>query len=283
MSITRKQSGIFAETMIRRGSDVFQLHKNGDFGLVNNNGEFKAIYRYDPSKVEGSGEVVWEQSVDNLVSHNQKLKYKTHLSNYLYQTLQPIIKNILSSGLTGNKKIDAILKSDKYRKYLQNREIEIERFTFNDEELKVSAGSTGFVNHRKIPFYTQEELLALHEEVRQLAVNEPKAKVHKPYKKKKLIEDKYNEYVVAYDKYDRDFKRLGVLWKWKIMHDGIRQGYGEDEIYTEIMRPIDSRLQATRHRDNIVNQIHTIAYELEQKKNDLENLDPRVTEIHVYL
>ena len=283
MSITRKQSDIFAKTMIRRRSEVFQLHKNGDFVFANKNGVFMTLYKYDPSKVVGGGEVVWEQSVDNLVKHNPKLKYKTHLSNYLYHTLQPFIKGITNSGLTGNSKIDAILKSDKYRKYLQNKEIELDSLVFNDEGLKVTAGSTSFVNHRKTPFYTQEELLALHEEVRQLAINEPKAKVHRPYEDKKLIMEKYSDYEIAYDKYDRDFKRLGELWQWKVTHDGIRQGYGDDEVYTEIMQPINFRLQAIINRNNIVHQIHTIAYGLEKKKNDLENLDPRVTEIHVYL
>lgn len=281
MSITRKQSEIFAETMIRKGSDVFQLHKNGDFGLVNNNGEFKAIYRYDPSKVEGSGEVVWGQSVDNLVSHNQKLKYKTHLSNYLYQTLQPIIKNILSSGLTGNKKIDDILQSEKYKNYLQNNHIEIETYENNDEQIRISTGSTGFTNHTKFKYYTKEELLSLHEEVRQLAVNDSRATIHRPYKKKKFIEENYEQYDDAYRSYLKDFRRLGQLWEWKLSNDGIRQGYGNDDVYKEVILPIEFRLQGLRYNNRVIREINTLVHELNKIKRNLE--DPSFSGIHVYL
>lgn len=281
MSITRKQSEIFAETMIRKGSDVFQLHKNGDFGLVNNNGEFKAIYRYDPSKVEGSGEVVWGQSVDNLVSHNQKLKYKTHLSNYLYQTLQPIIKNILSSGLTGNKKIDDILQSEKYKNYLQNNHIEIETYENNDEQIRISTGSTGFANHTKFKYYTKEELLSLHEEVRQLAVNDSRATIHRPYKKKKFIEENYEQYDDAYRSYLKDFRRLGQLWEWKLSNDGIRQGYGNDDVYKEVILPIEFRLQGLRYNNRVIREINTLVHELNKIKRNLE--DPSFSGIHVYL
>src|SRR5699024_5722262 len=120
--------------------------------------------------------------------------YKTHLSNYLYKQINTILENNTSNNLTGNAQIDAILKSEKYQRYLQNDPIELKKYINDGEALVVSNDSTGFAYHTKQKFYTKQELLTLWEEVRSTAYASPKAKLKRPYKKKDYIESNYSVY-----------------------------------------------------------------------------------------
>ena len=280
MSITRKQANILATSMVNNPTKVYQLHKNGDFGVVDD-GLFRPLYRFSPKSSGDKNELVWQQSVESLVEQEPKLKFKTHLTEYLYRVLTPKIKGIKTLALTGNEKIDVILKSEKYNNYLLNDRIEIETYINNEEQIRISTGSTGFANHEKFKYYTKEELLSLHEEVRQLAVNDSRATIHRPYKKKKFIEENYEQYDDAYRRYLKDFRRLGQLWEWKLSNDGIRQGYGDDDVYKEVILPIEFRLQGLRYNNRVIREMNTVVRELNQIKRNLE--DPSFSGIHVYL
>lgn len=280
MSITRKQAKLLATSMVNNPTKVYQLHKNGDFGVVDD-GLFRTLYRFAPNSKGDKYELVWQQSVESLVEQEPKLKFKTHLTEYLYRVLTPKIKGIKSLALTGNEKINVILKSEKYNNYLQNDRIEIETYINNEEQIRISTGSTGFANHEKFKYYTKEELLSLHEEVRQLAVNDSRATIHRPYKKKKFIEENYEQYDDAYRSYLKDFRRLGQLWEWKLSNDGIFQGYGDDDIYKEVILPIEFRLQGLRYNNSVIRKMNTVVRELDQIKWTLE--DPSFSGIHVYL
>ena len=280
MSITRKQAKLLATSMVNHPTKVYQLHKDGDFGVVDD-GLFRTLYRFAPNSNGDKYELVWQQSVESLVEQEPKLKFKTHLTEYLYLVLTPKIKEIKSRGLTGNEKINAILKSEKYNKYLQNNRIEIETYENNEDQIRISTGSTGFANHTKFKYYTKEELLSLHEEVRQLAVNDSRATIHKPYKKKKFIEENYEQYDDAYRRYLKDFRRLGQLWEWKLSNDGIRQGYGDDDVYKEVILPIEFRLQGLKYNNRVIREINTVVRELNQMKRNLE--DPSFSGLHIYL
>lgn len=280
MSITRKQAKILATSMANNPTKVYQLHKNGDFGVVRDE-RFIPLYIFAPNSKEDRGELAWQQTVESLVTKNPKLKYKTHIAKYLYQVLTPLIKEIKSGGLTGNAKIDEILQSEKYNTYLQNERIEIETYVNNEEQISISAGSTSFANHKKHTFYTKEELLSLHEEVRELAVNDERATVHKPYKKKKFIEESYELYEEAYEQYEQDFTKLRNLWDWKLTNDGIRQGYGDDGIYKEVILPIEFRLQGLKYNNRIIREVNTVVRELNQMKRNLE--DSSFSGLHIYL
>lgn len=280
MSITRKQAKILATSMVNNPTKVYQLHKNGDFGVVDD-GLFRPLYRFAPNSNGDKNELVWQQSVESLVEQEPKLKFKTYLTEYLYRVLTPKIKGIKTLALTGNEKIDVILKSEKYNNYLLNDRIEIETYINNEEQIRISTGSTGFANHTKFKYYTKEELLSLHEEVRQLAVNDSRATIHRPYKKKKFIEENYEQYDDAYRSYLKDFRRLGQLWEWKLSNDGIFQGYGDDDVYKEVILPIEFRLQGLRYNNSVIRKMNTVVRELNQIKRNLE--DPSFSGIHVYL
>ena len=280
MSITRKQAKILATSMVNNPTKVYQLHKNGDFGVVDD-GLFRPLYRFAPNSNGDKYEIVWQQSVESLVEQEPKLKFKTYLTEYLYRVLTPKIKGIKTLALTGNEKIDVILKSEKYNNYLLNDRIEIETYINNEEQIRISTGSTGFANHEKFKYYTKEELLSLHEEVRQLAVNDSRATIHRPYKKKKFIEENYEQYDDAYRSYLKDFRRLGQLWEWKLSNDGIFQGYGDDDVYKEVILPIEFRLQGLRYNNSVIRKMNTVVRELDQIKWTLE--DPSFSGIHVYL
>lgn len=280
MSITRKQANILATSMVNHPTKVYQLHKNGDFGVVDD-GLFRPLYRFAPNSNGDKYELVWQQSVESLVEQEPKLKFKTHLTEYLYRVLTPKIKGIKTLALTGNEKINYILKTEKYNNYLLNDRIEIETYINNEEQIRISTGSTGFTNHTKFKYYTKEELLSLHEEVRQLAVNDSRATIHRPYKKKKFIEENYEQYDDAYRSYLKDFRRLGQLWEWKLSNDGIRQGYGNDDVYKEVILPIEFRLQGLRYNNRVIREINTLVHELNKIKRNLE--DPSFSGIHVYL
>lgn len=266
--------------MVNNPTKVYQLHKDGDFGVVDD-GLFRTLYRFAPNSNGDKYELVWQQSVESLVEQEPKLKFKTHLTEYLYRVLTPKIKGIKTLALTGNEKINAILKSEKYNNYLQNDRIEIETYINNEEQIRISTGSTGFANHTKFKYYTKEELLSLHEEVRQLAVNDSRATIHRPYKKKKFIEENYEQYDDAYRSYLKDFRRLGQLWEWKLSNDGIRQGYGDDDVYKEVILPIEFRLQGLKYNNRVIREMNTVVRELNQIKRNLE--DPSFSGIHVYL
>ena len=280
MSITRKQAKLLATSMVNNPTKVYQLHKNGDFGVVDD-GLFRPLYRFAPNSNGDKNELVWQQTVENLVEQEPKLKFKTYLTEYLYRVLTPKIKGIKTLALTGNEKIDVILKSEKYNNYLLNDRIEIETYINNEEQIRISTGSTGFANHEKFKYYTKEELLSLHEEVRQLAVNDSRATIHRPYKKKKFIEENYEQYDDAYRSYLKDFRRLGQLWEWKLSNDGIFQGYGDDDVYKEVILPIEFRLQGLRYNNSVIRKMNTVVRELDQIKRNLE--DPSFSGIHVYL
>lgn len=280
MSITRKQAKMLATSMVNNPTKVYQLHKNGDFGVVDD-GLFRPLYRFAPNSNGDKNELVWQQSVESLVEQEPKLKFKTYLTEYLYRVLTPKIKGIKTLALTGNEKIDVILKSEKYNNYLLNDRIEIETYINNEEQIRISTGSTGFANHEKFKYYTKEELLSLHEEVRQLAVNDSRATIHRPYKKKKFIEENYEQYDDAYRSYLKDFRRLGQLWEWKLSNDGIFQGYGDDDVYKEVILPIEFRLQGLRYNNSVIRKMNTVVRELNQIKRNLE--DPSFSGIHVYL
>lgn len=280
MSITRKQAKLLATSMVNNPTKVYQLHKDGDFGVVDD-GLFRPLYRFAPNSSGDKYELVWQQSVESLVEQEPKLKFKTHLTEYLYRVLTPKIKGIKTLALTGNEKINAILKSEKYNNYLLNDRIEIETYINNEEQIRISTGSTGFANHEKFKYYTKEELLSIHEEVRQLAVNDSRATIHKPYKKKKFIEENYEQYDDAYRRYLKDFRRLGQLWEWKLSNDGIFQGYGDDDVYKEVILPIEFRLQGLRYNNSVIRKMNTLVHELNKIKRNLE--DPSFSGIHVYL
>ena len=280
MSITRKQAKLLATSMVNNPTKVYQLHKNGDFGVVDD-GLFRPLYRFAPNSNGDKYELVWQQSVESLVEQEPKLKFKTYLTEYLYRVLTPKIKGIKALSLTGNEKIDVILKSEKYNNYLLNDRIEIETYINNEEQIRISTGSTGFANHEKFKYYTKEELLSLHEEVRQLAVNDSRATIHRPYKKKKFIEENYEQYDDAYRSYLKDFRRLGQLWEWKLSNDGIHQGYGDDDVHKEVILPIEFRLQGLRYNNSVIRKMNTVVRELDQIKWTLE--DPSFSGIHVYL
>lgn len=279
VKLTKNAVDKIADAMVSYPRDQAVLYETGEVGIERGGRYLLVAKGLTPRKEEPKE--LWRKDVIDLVELvNPKLKYKTHLSKYLYQELNSKLQGV-SKPLTGNKKIDDILKSAKYQEYLTHELIDLERYVNNEREIKISAEATSFANHTLKPFYTKEELLALHEEARQLAVNDTRAKVSKPYKYKKFIEDNMVEYQNAYRAYHKDFKLLGELWAWKIAEDGIRLGYSQDDIFNKVILPVEFRVQKMGYNQNGMRQMERLVFDL--KETIKKTQDERIVKYTVTL
>ena len=283
--MTREIASMLAEAMVKNPTKVFELIRDGRFRVEVEEGKIATLCKFKVKSGETvDTEVLWENSVEALQRHNTKLQYKTHLSKYLYQTLIPILHELNSKGLTGNKKIDAILNSNKYQNYLQNERIELTEYTNQEDVINISTDGTSLARHKRLPFYTKGELLTLHEKARQLALADERAKIKRPYKYKKYIEEQYEEYADAMNKYNQDFNQLRELWNWKIEGDGIRKGYTNDDIYNKIILPVEFRLQSLNYNNkNEIREVNRMVRDLERVINTAESVDEHLVSYQVNL
>lgn len=266
--VTREMAKGMAQSMTVHASKEFVLYDTGLFGVIRD-GKFKTIFNFGNDLNEG--EVLWKGSVKALEEKNADLGYKTHLANYLYQNLNKLIQKTNSKGLTGNPKIDKILRSEKYQNYLKNQEIELTKNTITDTEIIVQSDTTSHAHHTILKFYTQEELLSLHEEARSLAVADSRAKIGRKYVYKKVILNEYDAYREAYEEYMKDFLTLGNLWRWKLVKDGLHYGLTDDEILTKVIQPIDFRIQRMSYNDGIIREFNRMVWHLEETIEKTKN------------
>lgn len=271
--LTRKKAELLATAMVNNPDKVYQLRQNGNFVVLNGGGEV-TLYQFDPQTNEPNNqEIVWQQSVNNLAKQDPRFKYKTHMTDYLYQTLTPNIEKLHRRGLTGKPEIDYILLSEKYKNYLKNPPLEIERYVNTEDYFELSSGSTGFGRHTKEKLYTYDELVELHEKARVLAVNDKRAKIKKPYTYKRYIEENYNDYELAYQAYEKDFAYLRELWNWKMSGDGLRYGTSEDDIYRKIILPVEFRLQRKSYNGDALRRVRDMVRNLNRVIETAEDKD----------
>lgn len=273
VKLTQQTVSKISDAMVSHPRDQVVLYETGEVGIERGGRYFQLTGELTPRKTDEPKEV-WRRDVLDLTEQvNPKLKYKTHLAKYLYQELNSKLED---SGvkLTGNKKIDDILKSTKYQNYLKNEPVNIQTYVNNKNEIRISAESTSFGNHTLKHFYSKAELMQLHEEARQLAVNDSRAKVRKPYKYKKFIAENAIEYQNAYRQYYKDFTLLSELWAWKLSGDGVRVGYSEDDIYNKIILPVEFRLQKMEYNQKIIRRVEQMVFDLKEtiKKANDENI-----------
>lgn len=282
MRVTHKVTDLLADAMRNNPDRKHALLSDGRFGTYVN-GEFKALVVFTVP-VDDTGRVteLWSGSVNLFVDKEPNLKYKKYLEEYLYKALGMVIANrhreVLK--LTGVKEIDDIIMSEKYQRYLRNERIELEECVIEPDCIAIAGGSTSFANYRLQSKYDLQEILDLHEEVRQLVIRDGRAKVHKPYKYVNSVNNLYRKYEEEYMQYLRDFDALRSLWSYKMGAGGMRVGYSDDDVYQEIILPVEFRIQAygrseaTRTINNIIRSL----------KSTLESYrDERITKYEVYL
>ena len=282
MRVTHKVTDLLADAMRNNPDRKHALLSDGRFGTYVN-GEFKALVVFTiPEDDSGRLTELWSGSVALLMGNEPKLKYKKYLEEYLYKALGMVIANrhreVLK--LTGVKEIDDIIMSEKYQRYLRNERIELEECVIGHDRIMIAGGSTSFANHRLQRKYDLQEILDLHEEVRQLVIRDERAKVHRPYKYVNSVNNLYSKYEEEYWQYNRDFNALCSLWSYKMGAGGMRVGYRDDDVYQEIILPVEFRIQAygrseaTRTINNIVRSL----------KSTLESYrDERITKYEVTL
>lgn len=285
MSITREDSKLMAKLMMTHTERVYQLRGNGDFGyvsdIIKDLGEFIPLRRFAPNITHSEDKVLWSQTYLALKEYNEKLKYITYLSYYIYDELKPMIQRIKMDGLTGIPQIDKILQSKEYQAYMQNKPIELTTNINNPQEIRISAPGTGYANHRKQEFHSQSDILSLYEDVRQTANKDKRAVIHRPYKKRKFIEQHYQDYVGAYQAYEKDFNQLRQLWAWKMNNGGLRMGTSNDDIYQQVILPVDFRLQKMAYGNRVIREMNTIVREFKRQQENLK--DTTYSKIHIYL
>lgn len=280
MNLIREETSRIAEKMIQSPNRVFQLRGNGDFGYVGTGNEFRVIKKGVKGE-DDKNKIVWSKSQVELLEQHPSMKYKTYISEYLYEQVNLLIQKIQSNGLTGVPEIDAILQSAKYQEYLTNEPVEITHYENTESNLRISAPGTSFANHQKLPLHTLEEVKALHEEVRVASNKDDRAIIHRPYKKRKFIERQYKIYEKAYAQYEKDFNLLRKLWDWKMNNGGVRMGYTNDDIYKKIILPVEFRLQEMKYEDSVIREMNRMVHDLKRQFDNLNN--PEYSSIHIYL
>lgn len=271
VKITQQASDLITKAIISKPTSEFVLFNTGVFGVIQD-GTFHTIYTFGHIKGEtNDSKIVFKETHERLQEVNPKFKYKTHLTKYLYNLLNHQMLESNKDNLTGNAKIDEILQSEKYQKYLQNNRIEFDNAVVTPNKIHISGGATSYANKTKLPFYTQLDLLSLHERVRASVTGDDRANIKRPYKKKKFIEERYKDYHEDYKLYENDFNQLVQLWVWKLDGDGIREGYSNDDIYQKIMIPVDFRLQRLTYKHNIIRETNQLVRELEGYLENVNN------------
>lgn len=265
--LTKKSIDTLTGYMLKMPKEAGVLYETGELG-IEKGGRY---YRLTPELVHNGGDEpkeIWRGHVVDLVSTiNPKLKYKTHLSNYLYQTLNSIY---VEKGKreapkqTGNRRIDEILASEKYQNYLKNKKLEMDTQVINEEMIYISTGSTSFAHHTLKPTFSKKYLLGLWETAREVATGDSRAHVSKPYKYKKTIENLYDGYEEAVRLYKEDFEQLGKLWEWKLSTDGIHAGYGQDDVYNKVIIPIEFAIQKMGYNGGIIKQFERMEFDLKE-------------------
>ena len=76
-------------------------------------------------------------------------------------------------------------------------------------------------------------------------------------------------YQKAVKEYNDTFNQYLVAWSNKL-HIGLYIGYASDQYYTEVIRPLNCKLQDFDNRTNILSQIKEIDYTVKEIKKDLK-------------
>lgn len=270
--LTLEKAGVIAEYLVKKEYSQLVLKEDGTLNAFRGR-DFIVAHRFNVSNKTNKKGVLWQQSLDSLIALDPKLKYKTHLTKYLYKTLTIIIEKVKNEGLTGNPEIDAILTSEKYQTYLKNELINLTCYINEKDTIVITSETSGFAYHERKKRYTKEELLDLHEKARMLAISDDRAKVKKPYKYKNLIERSYDEYEDAYNKYEQDFDALRKLWAWKIEGDGLHYGLNADDIYKKIILPVEYRLTKMDYNNNVLRSMRRMVASLESTVENASDKD----------
>lgn len=282
MRVTHKVTDLLADAMKNNPDRKHALLSDGRFGGYVN-GEFKTLVVFTVP-VDDTGRVteLWGGSVNLFVDKEPNLKYKKYLEEFLYKALGMVIANrnreVLK--LTGVKEIDDIIGSEKYQRYSRNERIELEECVIGHDRINIAGGSTSFANHRLQRKYDLQEILDLHEEVRQLVIRDERAKVHKPYSYVNSVNNLYSKYEEEYMQYLRDFNALCSLWSYKMGAGGMRVGYRDDDVYQEIILPVEFRIQAYG-RSEATRTINKIVRSLKSTLESYHNED--IIKYEVYL
>jgi hypothetical protein len=95
----------------------------------------------------------------------------------------------------------------------------------------------------------------------------------------KILKESEEEYNLTVKDYNDTFNQYLVAWSNKL-HTGLYTGYGDDEYYTEVIRPLNFKLQKFNHRDTILAKIQYIKYRVDEINNDLKE-NREFTKVHV--
>ena len=79
--------------------------------------------------------------------------------------------------------------------------------------------------------------------------------------------------------YNDTFNQYLVAWSNKL-HVGLFTGYGDDEYYKEVIRPLNFKLQAYNNRSNILSVIKEIDYRIKEIQTDIK-IGKEFTKIYI--
>jgi hypothetical protein len=85
----------------------------------------------------------------------------------------------------------------------------------------------------------------------------------------KILKENKEEYKEMVNDYNSTFNELLVAWTNK-MHVGIYVGYGNDEYYTDYIRPMEFKLTSMNNRTTILSKISYIQHRVNEIKEGLK-------------
>lgn len=297
MRFTRKDADQLADAMIKNPNVEFRLKTNAviyreDVDNYNRGKDlfvgFKKLGSI-PNWVdsEQGNRVLWNGVLATYLEDERfkKFRYKTHLSDYLYNKINRALKIIKGSVVkpSGYKPIDEKLKSPKHWEYRTREPIVLTTKVFNNNEVRVSTDYTNYVTASLDKKIEKDEILNLHEKVRKLAIDNPKVKIRgKGYKKKEYIENEYYKYEEAYRRHVELFYLIRELWEWKVKEDSIYKGTTDDEVLNELYI-FSHEFSKLRHRNQPLGEMAGVKYNLEEDLKNIERIDENTVEVSVYL
>jgi ribosomal protein L27 len=137
-----------------------------------------------------------------------------------------------------------------------------------ENNIDISNDSTCFARKERKAYPNikelEKEVKALRKELKEKNVSLGKSDTLK------TLKNGIELYEEALKDYHNTFNQYLVAWSNKL-HIGLYIGYGSDEYYTEVIRPLDFKLQKFNHITNILSQIKEIEIRVKEIKTDLEN------------
>lgn len=153
------------------------------------------------------------------------------------------------------------------RQYEQAEKLELDEAVITDNEIRIVSGSTCLCSCVRKTTHDLKDYENCIKELKQIA-KQNSVRLKGINKLTKRIQEGYVDYVIAMDKYHKDFDLLVVLWERNV--NDLRVGLSNNMILNEIIHPLKFKIESYYYQDKINCEFDNIYRNLVQAKERLK-------------